>query len=144
MAKRIDLFKFMISGTTHPIYVVPDDVLIVIYDTTNLGITNITILNGNTSSQVDVVAAATTVVNKIGADSMIQVSRFGQPANILYWLSLEQISAVFLAIDDPIGAPGPVGATRILFHGNRAFIDVSDSVATITDALGYATLITYP
>lgn len=137
MAKRPALFEFKMSGTTKSIFIVPDNILTIFYDTTQPGITTLDVH----TTQYAVAADAATVVSKIGADSMVQVSQFGQPSNILFWISLKRISAVYVASDEPNFTPGPVGATRII---TERIIDVSDPVATITAALGTATVITYP
>lgn len=123
-------------------FIVPDNIVSLFYDTNVPGVTYVTLANGSNSTQYPVAADATIVVAKIGADSMIEVSEFGQPSNIHDWLSLKRIANVFLAVDDPIESPGPTGATRI--RGEHIKIDVSDTVATITSALGNATVITYP
>lgn len=144
MAKPPNILSFMMTGTSNLIYVVPDNITAIFYDTTVPGVTYLTVLIGATSTQYGVAANATSLVAKLGADSMVQVSQFGQPANILYWLPLKRITGVYLAIDDPNFTPGSIGATRIVTDHSGTWIDVSDSVATITDTLGKITAITYP
>lgn len=147
MAKLPDVLQFTTvpinDASPAPISIVRSNILSVFYDTDHLGVSYIEIPLGNGYTQIGVVADAATVVAKVGVDSMLQVSQFGQPANILYWMKISDISSVFLAVDDPLQTPpGPVGATRIFARGNK--IDVSDTPATIIAALGRTVSITYP